>query len=215
MARKKKEGRKQRKERQRAEKQKAGKERQKAKEQKAEEERQDREKAGEQKAGKEEAEEQKQGKKAEAKPPKPRSANQVADIDISERLNQGWIHAAFSIEVQGNDRKHVNNALNNLIDNFEKNKIGVVLRRKLDKTEEIEKEWFSNNIEVEALFKDYEALSQLSTNYTPATLEIIAPREIKIPSNQLQNAMLNISSMITTFAHAAYMARIELKKARP
>jgi len=150
----------------------------------------------------------------EKKGKKGKRADPENDIDIEEKVANGWLHVIFSIEVQGNDKSHIDKSLNDLIDGFGNSKLGVVLSRKLDKTEEIDTGWYSNNIEVEALIKDYEALTKLSTSFTPATIEILAPKEVRIPANQLQNAMLDTSALISTFAHAAYMARLELKKAR-
>ena len=64
------------------------------------------------------------------------------------------------------------------------------------------------------LAKGFDGLSKIATQYSPSSLEIIAPKEVKLKSNQLQQGLLDIAALITTFTHAAYIARQELKKAK-
>ncbi len=61
------------------------------------------------------------------------------------------------------------------------------------------------------LCRQWSKLVDISTQASPSTMEILAPKEIKIQASQLQTSMIDISSLISTFAHAAYIARKQLK----
>jgi len=134
------------------------------------------------------------------------------DIDIAEKVEKGWVHLRFTIEIQGNNEEHIKKSLNKMVEAIGKKKFVILLKKKLDKMEEISDGWYSNFVEVEALIKGFDGLMEVATQFSPSTVEILAPKMISLPANELQNAMIDISSLISTFAHAAYLARRELKK---
>ena len=136
------------------------------------------------------------------------------EVDIDEKVEKGWIHVRFSIEVQGNDKKHIEDSLKKMVEGITKHKSIMLISKTLDTTAEISKGWYSNFIEVEALVKGFDGLVDVATQLSPTTMEVLAPKVVKIPANQLQTAMIDISSLISTFAHAAYLARKELKKTK-
>ncbi len=133
------------------------------------------------------------------------------DVDIDERVNNGWIHCRFTIEVQGNHKEKVEESLNKLAEAISKKKSVTVLKADIDKIHEVSDNWFSSFIEIEALIKGYDGMIDIATQVTPSTMEILAPKKITIPASQLQTSMIDISSLISTFAHAAYIARKQLK----
>ncbi len=136
------------------------------------------------------------------------------DIDVEERVEHGWIHLNMMIEVQGNNKDHINKALETLVKKLSLEKEFILLSDSIDKPSELGEKWFSNVVELELLAKGFDGLSKIAIQYSPSSLEILAPKEVKIRSNLLQQGLLDIASMITTFAHAAYLARQELKKAK-
>lgn len=138
-----------------------------------------------------------------------------SDIDIEERIDNGWIHIRFSIEIQGNNKEHVEKSLNNLVDSLAEKKFAIVMDTKLDTTEEISNGWYSNFIEVEAMIEGFNGMVNVATQLSPTTLEVLAPNKISIPANQLQTSMIDIASLISTFAHAAYLARKQFKALQP
>lgn len=128
-------------------------------------------------------------------------------IDIEEKVETGWIHYKMILEVQGNDKDHVKQALKTLADRLGKEKGTITLKKKLEKPEELKEGWFSIFADLELLSKGYENLSKVCVQFSPSSLEILAPAEITMKANELQTAMLDLAGMIATLVHAAYMAK--------
>lgn len=129
------------------------------------------------------------------------------NIDLAEKIENGWIHYNMVMEVQGNDKKHVQGALKGLTDKLAKETGTILLKQKLEKPEELRKGWFSVFADLELLSKGYDNLSKVCIQYSPSSLEILAPAQITIKATDLQSSMLDIAGMITTLVHAAYLAR--------
>jgi len=134
------------------------------------------------------------------------------EINIGEKVSQGWVHTRFTIEVQGNNAEHLEKSLDKLAEALGKRKFVEIIDKKLDKTETVEEGWFSNFIEIEALVKGFDGMVEVATQFSPSTLEVLAPKKVSIPASELQTALIDISSLVATFAHAAYLARKQLKK---
>ncbi len=129
------------------------------------------------------------------------------DIDIEEKVENGWIHYNMVLEVQGNDKKHIKKALKLLVDKLGKEKGTITLKKKIAKAETLKENWFSVFADLELLSKGYDNLSKVCVQFSPSSLEILAPAEISVKAVELQTAMLDMAGMIATLVHTAYMAR--------
>lgn len=122
--------------------------------------------------------------------------------DISDKIENGWIHIRNTLEVQGNDTEIVKKSLENMVSRLEKEEGVILLNKKFDEMREIEKKWYSDNAEIELLVKGVDRLIYIVVTYPPTTLEIIQPMEIKAKAFELQSALLDAATLINTFSNA-------------
>ncbi|MFC1454684.1 hypothetical protein ACFLQI_01190 [Candidatus Undinarchaeota archaeon] len=134
--------------------------------------------------------------------------------EIQDKIAEGWIHMRSMIEVQGNNEAHIEKSLKDMVDLLKKEKGFALIEETYDKTQEIEgkDKWYSTMVDIELMVNNFENLTKFSTQFSPSSLEILAPKEFNITAQELQNTMLSISALITTFAQAAYLARVQLKQ---
>jgi chromatin segregation and condensation protein Rec8/ScpA/Scc1 (kleisin family) len=135
-------------------------------------------------------------------------------VDINEKIEQGWIKLTFITEVQGNDAKLVKQALAQIVDRLKKDKV-IVLKKHLSKPDEIGKSWYSVFAEIGVLVYGFEGLINLAMKYAPSSVEIEAPDKITVSARELQSSMVGISTMVTTLAQTAHLARLKTRKMLP
>ncbi|MCK5289972.1 MAG: hypothetical protein KAJ56_03425, partial [Candidatus Aenigmarchaeota archaeon] len=61
---------------------------------------------------------------------------------------------------------------------------------------------FSQVLEMEILAKDFETLLYLVVTFGPTTLEVLAPKEIKLDMRQMQNTLILVSELMHRYAAA-------------
>ncbi len=134
---------------------------------------------------------------------KPREIS--ADINIKEKLSQGWIQANFIFEVIGKPADYVEEALKNLLDVLEKEKNAIVIKREQHPPEVYEETLFSTFAEVTILIENLKRFMNIIFDYMPSSIEIIEPQEIKV-----KYADLNL--VMNELANNLHRNDIELKK---
>lgn len=122
----------------------------------------------------------------------------ISKDEMREHLEEGWIHCLVVFEVAGKPQKHVDDTLTAFMDQLKQEK--ALLLKSIDQQPaqelEDEKEFFSAFAEVELLGRSLESLSGLAFNYTPASIEILAPDELKSSARQLQNWLNDLLSKL-------------------
>ncbi len=127
------------------------------------------------------------------------------DIDISDRIANGWVRARFTMEVQGNDVTLIKESLEAMLGRLRTESNTIIIEEKQDSSVEIEPNWHSLNVEVDLLAKGAGRLIQLAAAYPPSALEIIEPMEISVNAYDLQSALLDVASLVNTFSNALYL----------
>lgn len=125
----------------------------------------------------------------------------------------GWIHASIIIEVQGNDKEHIKNALENLVGRLSSEKGIEICSTKYSEIVELQPSLYSYNADVEFIARDFGRLIHVALLYSPSAVEIFAPKEMKVPIGEAQNIMVDISNIVTSLAQAVFIQQGQLQKA--
>lgn len=105
--------------------------------------------------------------------------------EIKERLKKGWVRAIVVFELAGKPQAHVEETLHAYMENLKRDERLVFITEDSDETVEHEDGVFSKFIETELLIDSPETMTWLAVNFSPASIEVLEPGEIKIPASEL------------------------------
>jgi|GEM_PF-3666939 len=111
----------------------------------------------------------------------------MKESQVREYLGKGWLRAIITFEVVGRPRAHVEKSLSAYVENIKKDNRLIVLKDDREEALEHEDGLFSAFSELDVLAKNLEVLTWLSVNFSPASIEITEPSEIRIPTRDLTN----------------------------
>lgn len=111
----------------------------------------------------------------------------MKESQVREHINKGWIRAIVTFEIVGKPAKHVEESLTGYIENIKKDERIIVLRDEREHSQKVDNGLYSAICEMESLFKNLETLTWLAINFSPASIEIIAPDDFDIPSRDITN----------------------------
>ncbi|HIH24623.1 TPA: hypothetical protein HA251_06335 [Candidatus Woesearchaeota archaeon] len=111
----------------------------------------------------------------------------MKESQVREHISKGWIRAIVTFEIVGKPAKHVEDSLTGYIDNIKKDERIIVLRDERERSQKVDNGLYSAISEIEAIFKNLETLTWLAINFSPASIEIIAPDDFDIPSRDITN----------------------------
>jgi hypothetical protein len=107
--------------------------------------------------------------------------------EIAKILKAGGVLTQVSFEVIGNPKEHVEASLQDFMANIEKDTSIHVLSKEIGEAEELEGGLYSTYSDTELLFEDLDKLNWLCINFMPASIEIIAPAELRFSDKDLTN----------------------------
>lgn len=119
-------------------------------------------------------------------------ADKTERIDISEKLNQGWLQASLIIELLGKPKDYIEKVIDAAIDHLGEEK-GVVLLKKTVHPANLVKdttEAFTTFGEAEILAENMAKLIGIIFDYMPASVEIVEPASLNLKIEDA-NALLN------------------------
>lgn len=120
----------------------------------------------------------------------------MKDKEIKEFIEKGYLKINVIFEVVGNPKNHVEDSLKAYIANIKTQEGIVVLREDYDDVQEVNEGVFSIVAESEMLVKDFEKLTWLCINFTPASIEIIEPDELKIEQKSITHWLNDLLSSL-------------------
>lgn len=133
-----------------------------------------------------------------------------------EKIEEGgWIYASMVVEVQGNEKEHVKKALETHIDKVRKEPGVEIISSKPSEPTEFKSGFYSASADLSVLVKDFNIMTRVALLYSPSSIEIFAPKEVKVPIGDAQNILNDISNIVTTLAHTVFVQEGQLRKYRP
>jgi hypothetical protein len=117
----------------------------------------------------------------------------MKNSEIKKHIEEGWIQALFTMQVQGNDDKGVDRTLRKQIDDVFK--LGKEIEARISKVDLVEesKNWYSQYAEVEILLKDPDTIFDILLDYMISSIEIIAPKDLIIKSKTHQDRLNDLA----------------------
>ena len=112
---------------------------------------------------------------------------------IKSLLSDGWVQVLFSMTVQGNDSKKVDEAIRSQLNEIEK--LGKIIESKISKPELMEgsKNWYSQFLEVEIMLDNPDKIFDIILDYMVNSVEIIAPENLKVNSQTYQDRLNDLA----------------------
>jgi hypothetical protein len=117
---------------------------------------------------------------------------------IKEKLKQKWIHVLVTFEVLGKPKEHVNESLKTFLAQVKKDERIAVINEHIGAAVKQDDEYFSAFAEADALVKNFDALTWLCINFTPAALEIVEPDEFALRALDVQNHFNDLLARLHT-----------------
>jgi hypothetical protein len=105
--------------------------------------------------------------------------------EIAKKLKEGGVLTRVSFEVIGNPKEHIESSLRDFLANIEKEPTLKIIQKEIGEAEELEGGLFSTYAEAEILFDKLEGVVWLCVNFMPASVEVIAPEELKFSDKDL------------------------------
>ena len=117
----------------------------------------------------------------------------MKNSEIKRLISDGWVQVLFTMTVQGNDGKKVDEALRSQINEMEK--LGKIVVSKISKPELIEKSktWYSQFSEIEIMLNNPDKIFDILLDYMVNSVEIIAPDNLKINSQTYQDRLNDLA----------------------
>jgi len=120
-------------------------------------------------------------------------------VNVKEKLEQGYIQGRVIVELMGKPKEHIENTLKKYIKHMKENEDLEILNEKFNeakKVEESDKGLFAAFVELEMLSKDIPTLIGFCFDYMPSSIEIIAPEEFKMKSNDITTIMNDLQGKL-------------------
>lgn len=130
-----------------------------------------------------------------------------------EKIKAGsWINASFIIEVQGNDQAHIKKSLEDMMLRLKQESGVEAYEEKYSEISKVKENFLTYNVEIRLIAKDFNVLTHLALLYSPSVVEIYEPKSISINVGDAQNILVDISSVVTSLAHALFIQSGKLRK---
>jgi len=121
-------------------------------------------------------------------------------INVREKFEKGWLDVVAIIEIAGKPASHLKEVMEKLLDNLSKEKDIKLIYRKVNEPKEIEnqetKEIFSTFAEIEILAVDFARVMEFVFDYTPSSIEIVAPKDMALNLNDANNLLNDLAAKI-------------------
>lgn len=132
---------------------------------------------------------------------------------IKEKLKTGWLHVLVTFEIMGKPKEHVNSTLDAFLKELKKDERIAVIEEHIGKAEKRDDTFFSAFAEMDILLKNFDTLTWICVNYTPASVEIVEPDKFQITALDLQNHFNDLLARLHTIGmtyksqtgHVAYL----------
>lgn len=119
-------------------------------------------------------------------------------INVKEKFDKGWLDVVAIIEIAGKPASHIKEVLEKLLETFAKEKGTKLIYKKVHDAKEREeaKEVFSTFAELEFLAENLSRVLEFVVDYTPSSIEIVAPKDLALNINDANNILNDIATKI-------------------
>ncbi|MBD3354672.1 hypothetical protein GF361_01650 [Candidatus Woesearchaeota archaeon] len=119
--------------------------------------------------------------------------------DVKEKLEKGYIHSRVIVELMGKPKEHIEKTLKKYVENMKGNNNLDILNENFNEAKKVEGSengMFAVFVEIELLAKNIPTLVGFCFDYMPSSIEIIAPEEFKMKSNDITTIMNDLQGKL-------------------
>ena len=117
--------------------------------------------------------------------------------EIKSYIEKGYIHVNVMFEIVGKPKEHIEKTLRAYLANIKMDPDVKVIKEEYEEAEEMKEEGlFSTLAEAEFLLADFEKLSWLCINFSPASVEILAPKKITLEQKKITDWLNDLLSRL-------------------
>lgn len=131
--------------------------------------------------------------------------------EIKEFVEQGYLHINVLFEVVGNPKEHVEAMIKKVMDGVRANKDIKVLEEEYGAAEDAGEGLWGTFCESELLVKDIKTLSWVAFNFSPASIELKAPKELVIKDKKMTDFIGDLLAQLHQNNMGAMQAKSETK----
>lgn len=108
--------------------------------------------------------------------------------EIKEYVEEkGYLRLSILFEVVGNPKEHVGNMLKKVMEGVKSNKGVIVFKEEYGDPEEAGEGLWGTFCDVELLVKNIDLISWIAFNFSPASIEVTAPKKIELSDKKLNS----------------------------
>ena len=116
---------------------------------------------------------------------------------IKQKIEEGWMHCIFIIEVLGKPKEHVEKTLKGYINAVKKDKKVEVLKEEYAEPEkDKESELYTMFVELETMVKGASKIIEFCFDYMPSSVEILEPKSVKYSSNNFSDLLNDLQARL-------------------
>lgn len=144
-------------------------------------------------------------KKTQIKKIEPKKV-ELSNIDVKEKVSQGWIHVNSMIEIMGVKKEVVEESLKQHLAKIDAENGIIITKKSYSTVEKVPNppknipEAYSQFVEIEALVRNYSMLIYYVFTYGPAALEVLEPKSITLGQGEAQDIANALAALIHQFA---------------
>ena len=128
--------------------------------------------------------------------------------EIQKRIKQGAILAYVSFEVIGNPKEHVEKTIRGYVNNIKADSQITVLSEEFGEAEKTQGNLWGVYADTEMLINNLDKFIWLCINFMPASIEIIAPEELRFREKDLTNWLNDLLAKLHEISHTVRQAKI-------
>ena len=135
----------------------------------------------------------------------------MVDVDkiTKETIEKGGVLALLYFDLHGTSKETLTNLSAGLVQKILKEEGVVYALGEIDEPMERE-QGFSTSVEVKILVRSFNLMGRVCAQYSPLSLEILRPDDIKLSIDQAHELLMNIST--TTFEYKKFIIQRTSKK---
>lgn len=131
--------------------------------------------------------------------------------EIKEFVEQGYLQVNVLFEVVGNPKEHVEAMIKQVMAGVKANKDITVFEEEYGPAEDAGEGLWGTFCESEMLIKDIKLLSWIAFNFSPASMELKAPKELVIKDKKMTDFMGDLLAQLHQNNMGAMQAKSETK----
>lgn len=134
--------------------------------------------------------------------------NSMKDEEIQKRIKKGAILSQVSFEVIGSPKEHIEKTIRGFVNNIKNDSQITFLNEEFGEPEKTEGNLWGVYADTEMLVDSLDKFIWLCVNFMPASIEIIAPEELRFKEKELTNWLNDLLAKLHEISHTVRQSNL-------